>query len=285
MDYDEFLKTLEGNDPKQNKSTGSGGTASGGRLSSYDPNSAFKSSGSSSAQSTSYGQQTTAGGSSGTQYGSAQSTAYGQQTSANSYTGTQSGAARSSYYDRQTTGGYSSSGAQTNTYTGESYYEVRDRLDTSRYDEGETLVRGAVGAAVGAILGIGIWCLIGMAGYIAWIGSLALIGGAYFGFTFMAKGIGKKGMIIVAAIVLLSVYVGTRLTFSIRLNHELNKYKYEYELEDSDIPGVGKIFVNAGDYIEVLGAKKSYNANMVMGYLFTLGAAGTIVFKRKRNGF
>ena len=146
------------------------------------------------------------------------------------------------------------------------------------------LVKGIIGALIGAMLGIGVWCLIGMAGYIAWIGSLALIGGAYFGYMLMAKGIGTKGLIAVAVIVLLSVYVGTRLSFSISLHRALNQVKDEYELKDSDIPGVGKIFAHAGDYIELLDVKKDYNKNMAMGYLFTVAAAGTIVFRRKKNG-
>lgn len=248
MDYDEFLKNLEGDNPRHKSRAGS---ANAGTTQN-------------STQGASYGQQS---GYNGTQYNSAQNSAYGQQ-NAGGYNGYNANA-----------------GTQTSTYTGESYYEVRDRLNASSYDDDGDLVKGIIGAVIGAMLGIGVWCLIGMAGYIAWIGSLALIGGAYFGYILMAKGIGLKGLIAVAAIVLISVYIGTRLSFSITLNRELNKVKAEYELEDSDIPSVGKIFTHAGDYIELLGVKKDYNKNMALGYLFTVGAAATIVFRRKKNSF
>ena len=86
------------------------------------------------------------------------------------------------------------------------------------FDNDDSKVAGTVGALIGAALAIGLWCLIGLLGRVAVIGGVALFLGAYGGYYLLGKGMSKVGLIISTVIVLISVYVATRLNWSISLS-------------------------------------------------------------------
>ena len=171
----------------------------------------------------------------------------------------------------------------TNTaFSGEPNISVRDRLNAERMLEEGDIKKGIIGALLGVSLGLIVWCLIGIAGFISSLGSLALIAGAYFGYRFMAKGIGKEGTIIVMLIVALAVFIGTRACYSIYLSDlllETNRVK----LPNDEIPGIGKIFMKTGYYLKYTGMSENYHKDMGTGYLFTALAAITFFYRLRRK--
>ena len=153
-------------------------------------------------------------------------------------------------------------------------------------------IMGIIGGVVGTVLGIVVWCLIGMAGYISWIGGLALAAGAFFGYKLLGKGMDKLGMVICAVLVLIAVFVGTRMNYAIQLHKDFEdeaSVAAAFELAglDSDA-STFEIFTDFGEYVdtyddllEMVGADERYSDDfthdLVFGYLVTVIASAVII--------
>lgn len=156
-------------------------------------------------------------------------------------------------------------------------------------------VMGIVGAIVGTILGLIVWCLIGMAGYISWVGGLALAAGAFGGYKLLGKKVDGIGVAVCIVLIIVSVYIGTRMTYAIDLHKEFQddpEFALAFEIlvgEDTDA-STTEIFMNLNDYMdsydEVMEKynqdvrfNKEFTKDLVFGYIVTLIASVAIAAK------
>ena len=71
-------------------------------------------------------------------------------------------------------------------------------------NDDDNKVLGTIGALIGAALGVGLWCLIGLFGKIAVIGGFMLCLGTLGGYYLLGKGMSKTGLIITVIIILVA---------------------------------------------------------------------------------
>lgn len=182
--------------------------------------------------------------------------------------------------------------------TAGAYTPINERM---KHASQENVALGIVGALIGTALGLVVWCLIGMAGYISAIGGLALVAGAFFGYLLCAKDIGKTGMLIVGVLVVIAVFIGTRLTYAIDMHklmqEETETIEFAAELLDLDIDpddSTFEIFSNFGQYVEdfdeiasfggdAKAISKEYHGNLALGYVFTVAASFAFIDKRRKG--
>ena len=129
-------------------------------------------------------------------------------------------------------------------------------------------VAGAIGALIGALLGIGIWCLIGLFGKIAVIGGFAICLGTLGGYLLLGQGISRKGLVICLIIVLAAVYFATRLNYGILLYREM-----EGELT------FWESYTGAMTIIKSYGEMGSFLKDLGFGYLITIGGGFALLYK------
>lgn len=137
----------------------------------------------------------------------------------------------------------------------------------------ENKVLGTVGAVVGCFLGIVVWCLIGKLGYISWIGGFAISGLAFLGYYLLGKDFSKYAFAVVVALVVVSVYLATRLNYAIAL------YDAFKEEGLTGSYGLGDCFSNVMDWLALVGETSSFYVDLALGYVFTV-VAGISVFKK-----
>ncbi len=161
----------------------------------------------------SYGHQSTG-------YSSAQNS-YGQQSTG--YSGAQSGYGQSSGYGQRSTG-YDSGNYGYDTGSG---YSSSDTV----YDfgSGETtfvsVLKGILGAVVGAIPGVILIIFVARLGFIAAICGAVLAVGIVAGYSFMTKNSrleSKIGLIICAIVMLLGVYIAVRTSWTMKISSVLS---------------------------------------------------------------
>ncbi|MBR1863333.1 MAG: hypothetical protein IJ806_04535 [Ruminococcus sp.] len=127
---------------------------------------------------------------------------------------------------------------------------------------------GVVGAVIGAGLGMLVWLLLARLGVIAAIGGFAIAGGAFYGYFLLAKGISKTGLVIVAVVALVTVYLSIRLSYAFLVQRT---FEGDLTLKES----FALLEVAMSDP-EVKGA---YIKDMLMGYAFTLIGGFSVIKK------
>lgn len=175
---------------------------------------------------------------------------------------------------------------------------VGQRIAAAKKDE--NVILGIIGALVGTFLGLIVWCIIGMAGYIAWIGGLALALGAFYGYTIGSGSFSGSGLVIVAVILILSVYVGNRMVYAMSLRDAFDEWGTETceivsEYYDIDLnASTGEIFKNMSDYIDFCDLlveeniieydgtmSGDYYSDTLYSYIVTFAASLFIFLKKK----
>lgn len=220
------------------------------------------------------------------------------------------------YSQTAQTGQYNQSNAysQTGTY-GAGTGAAAQPYTPIRQANQENVALGVIGAVVGTALGILVWCLIGMAGYISSLGGLAIIAGAFFGYLLCAKDVSKTGLVVIIVLVVFGVFIGTRLSCAINIHQTFQEILEEMETLDGystenrelaidlfdetyglDIEAsTFDIFLNFNDHLDACDALLStdytvtgtmngeYHKNLALGYVYTaLGATAFIGYKKKR---
>lgn len=153
-------------------------------------------------------------------------------------------------------------------------------------------IMGIVGGIVGTVLGLIVWCLIGMAGYISWIGGLALAAGAFFGYKLLGKSMDKIGIVICAVFVLIAVFVGTRMNYAMQLHKDFEDDRdvaaaFEVLGLDTDV-STFEIFLDFGEYVDTyddllakVGTDVRYSdefkKDLAFGYVVTIIASAAII--------
>lgn len=137
----------------------------------------------------------------------------------------------------------------------------------------ENKVLGAVGAVIGAALGIVVWCLIGKLGYIAWIGGLAICAFTLGGYMLLGKDVSKFGLILSIALMIVSVYVATRLNWAISLQDAFDEeLGYEMSLWDC--------FTDIMKWVKLADSTARFYLDLGLGYLITFVAGFSFIKKR-----
>ena len=136
------------------------------------------------------------------------------------------------------------------------------------FDDDDSKIAGAVGAVIGAALGVGLWCLIGLLGRIAFIGGIAICLGSLGGYYLLGKGMSKTGLIISLVIIVLAVYLATRLNYAISL----------YRAFDGEV-SFGKCYSGVIKLLAAFGEKGSFYKDLIFGYLITIGGGFMALMK------
>lgn len=224
-------------------------------------------------------------------YGQTQQNNFGQtqnygQTQQNGYGTTPGGAQRR--YDPNS---YATSSSQTTTtnsfnsgnpYAGMTPSDLRQQMGSGSFGSransfaannmGEdNIVMGIVGGLIGALLGIVVWLIIARLGYISFIGGFAISAGAFYGYLLLGKGFSKTGIIVVAAIIIVSVWFAMKMSYAQALSRAFKELGVDYS--------VGECWKNMSDWMSLAGLKGRYYLDFVLGYLFT-GAGALAVFKK-----
>lgn len=126
----------------------------------------------------------------------------------------------------------------------------------------ENRILGTVGALLGAILGIVVWCLIGKLGYISWIGGLAISGLSFGGYVLLGKGFSGIGMLISGIIIVISVYFATRLNYAITIYDAFKDEGYNTTLFNC--------FSSIMDLLDLVGETSKFYTDLAIGYVFTV---------------
>lgn len=137
----------------------------------------------------------------------------------------------------------------------------------------ENKVLGAVGAVIGAVLGIVVWCLIGKLGYIAWIGGLAISAFTLGGYMLLGKDVSKFGLILSIGLMIVAVYVATRLNWAISLQEAFDEeLGYDMSLWDC--------FSNIMKWVKLADSTARFYLDLGLGYLLTFAAGFSFIKKR-----
>lgn len=143
----------------------------------------------------------------------------------------------------------------------------------------ENLLGGLVGALLGSLLGVLVMVLLDQLGYVAALSGIVMAICALKGYELLGGKLSGKGIAVSTVIMVLMVYLGNRLTWSIAAYQELGDYL-----------GVGffAIFRALSEILELAGAEAqdSYIRSLVLQYFFVaLGAVPTVISARRNKTF
>ena len=136
------------------------------------------------------------------------------------------------------------------------------------FDKDDKMAFGVIGALLGAALAMGLWCLLGYFGKMAFICGIAMCVGVIGGYYLFGKGMSIGGLVICGVIMLVAVY------FSVRLSYGL----YLYNKMDGTM-SFGECYKMIMKLLETLGEKGSFYKDLGLGYLFTVGGGFYMLYK------
>lgn len=175
-------------------------------------------------------------------------------------------------------------------------------------------LKATLGAVVGAIPGILLWIIIGKVGFIAVICGTVLSGGAVSGYIFMTKDnfLPKKyGIIICAAVVIISVYIAEKIVWCWEMSEQFKRVVATARgaayglgeaggLSDAEIDRIvenslneqfgftegtfSDFFFNFNKTISYLGLSAKYYFNLLECYLFA-ALGGLSLFKKSAKRY
>lgn len=130
----------------------------------------------------------------------------------------------------------------------------------------ENIVAGSVGALAGALIGVAAIVILGQLGYVAALSGIVLAVCTLKGYEMLAGSLSKKGLLVTVIVMLLMVYIGNRLDWSISM---ANYYADATVFESfRALPAL----IREG-YLQSSG----YYGNLALVYLFTaVGAIPTV---------
>lgn len=176
------------------------------------------------------------------------------------------------------------------------------------------ILKAILGAVVGAIPGILLWIIIGKVGFIAVVCGIVLSGGAVSGYIFMTKDnfLPKKyGIIICAAVVIISVYIAEKIVWCWEMSEQFKRVvatarDASYSLgkagglSDAEIDSIvekslneqfgftegtfSDFFFNFNKTISYLGLSGRYYFNLIECYVFA-ALGGLSLFKRSAKRY
>lgn len=136
------------------------------------------------------------------------------------------------------------------------------------FDKDDKMALGIIGALLGAALAMGLWCLFGYFGKMAFICGIAMCVGVIGGYYLFGKGMSIGGLVICGIILLIAVYFSTRISYGLWLYNKLD-----------GTMSFGECYSKIMKLLETLGEKGSFYKDLVFGYLFTIGGGFYMLYK------
>ncbi|MBP3801926.1 MAG: hypothetical protein J6I85_07925 [Clostridia bacterium] len=156
--------------------------------------------------------------------------------------------------------------------------KAENNSDNGPIQKDENIGKGIIGGLLGSLVGVLAIVLIGQLGFIAVISGIAMAACTILGYSKLAGGISKKGVIIAIIIMLIMTYVGVRIDATITIQNELSKYYSGVDFMT--------VFGKVDDIVKLdTQIESAYIRDMILTYVFTaIGAAGIISTKFKEIG-
>ncbi len=136
------------------------------------------------------------------------------------------------------------------------------------FDKDDKMALGIIGALLGAALAMGLWCLFGYFGRMAFICGIAMCVGVIGGYYLFGKGMSIGGLVICGIILLTAVYFSTRISYGLWLYNKLD-----------GTMSFGECYSKIMKLLETLGEKGSFYKDLAFGYLFTIGGGFYMLYK------
>ena len=133
----------------------------------------------------------------------------------------------------------------------------------------ENLALGIVGAVLGVLGGVIIWVIIGRLGFIAAIAGAAMAYGALFGYSWLAKGMSKRGAIVCIVVVVLAVFFSVKLDWALSIYDVLKEEGFAFS----------ECFFGQGKILAAVDSTGRFILDLLLGY--ALAAAGAFSAIRK----
>ena len=136
------------------------------------------------------------------------------------------------------------------------------------FDKDDKMLRGVIGALLGAALAMGLWCLLGYFGRMAFICGIAMCVGVIGGYYLFGNGMSIGGLVICSIIILVAVFFSVRISYGLLLYNKLE-----------GTMSFGDCYSKIMDLLEALGEKGSFYKDLALGYLFTIAGGFYLLFK------
>lgn len=136
------------------------------------------------------------------------------------------------------------------------------------FDNDDKKLRGVIGALLGAALAMGLWCLFGYFGKMAFICGFAMCLGVIGGYYLFGNGMSISGLAICGIIILAAVFFSVRISYGLWLYNKLN-----------GAMSFGDCYSNVMKLLEALGEKGSFYKDLALGYLLTIAGGIGMLYK------
>ena len=136
------------------------------------------------------------------------------------------------------------------------------------FDKDDKKALGIIGALLGAALAMGLWCLLGYFGKMAFICGIAMCVGVIGGYYLLGNGMSIVGFVICCIIMLAAVFFSVRLSYGLWLYNKLD-----------GTMSFGDCYSKVMELLEGMGEKGSFYKDLGFGYLFTVGGGFYMLFK------
>jgi len=123
------------------------------------------------------------------------------------------------------------------------------------------VITGTIGAFLGSLIGVGLWIVVGLAGYIAAICGLVLAICTIKGYQLFGGKLDKKGIFITIIITVFMVFVSQYLSLTLDIYNELNKH--------SNIT-IFKALEMVPKFLVMSKVGSDFYYNLGLGYIFTI---------------
>lgn len=136
------------------------------------------------------------------------------------------------------------------------------------YEEKKQFVLPAIGAVIGSIPGMLIWALLGSFGFTWALIGLIIVAGAFIGYgMFGGDTSSGQGLITCIVVVLIAVYCGAHLAWSMQLHSALKEYDVDVSL--------GDCIAHLHAFLGIMELRGKFIGSLLTDYLFAgLGAFG-----------
>lgn len=136
------------------------------------------------------------------------------------------------------------------------------------YEEKSPVLLPVLGAVIGSIPGMILWAIVGSLGVTWALLGLLIVAGAFIGYEKLGGDAAtKQGLIACTAVILIAVYCGAHLAWSMQLHSALKEYDYDVSLSEC--------VRHLHTFLGVLELRGKFIGSLLTDYLFAgIGALG-----------
>ncbi len=137
------------------------------------------------------------------------------------------------------------------------------------------VVPGAVGAFLGALVGMVLWIVIYRLGYIAGIAGAVGIICSMKAYEKFGGWLDVKGIVISSVFSLVLIYIAHNIAITMIIVNEFEKYSIDYDFFD--------VYKNLPEFLELLEVKSQYWSDLIIGYVLTVIVGASYVIAAVRG--